>query len=66
MSKLEFTKPEIAYIKSKLYFSDREEEVLDMWLRDYTNKEIAEEISVSVSTVVRIKTKITNKIMKVL
>lgn len=66
MSKLNFTKPEIAYIKSKIYLREDDEKILDLWLIEKTNKEIAAEVNLSASTVARRKDIILKKINKVL
>lgn len=66
MSKLNFTKPEIAYIKSKIYLREDDEKILDLWLVEKTNKEIAAEVKLAVSTVARRKDIILKKINKVL
>lgn len=66
MPRLNFTKPEIAYIKSKIYLSAEDEKILDLWLLEWTTKEIASEMSMSTSTISRRKEKILAKIMKVL
>ena len=66
MSKLNFTKPEIAYIKSKIYLKEEDEKILDLWLLEKTNKEIAKEAHVSTSTVSRRKDVILKKISRVL
>jgi len=66
MSRLNFTKPEVNYIKSKIYLSAEDEKILDLWLLEWTTKEIASELSMSTSTVFRRKEKILAKIMKVL
>lgn len=66
MSKLNFTKPEIAYIKSKIYLREDDEKILDLWLIEKTNKEIATEVKLAVSTVARRKDIILKKINRVL
>jgi DNA-binding NarL/FixJ family response regulator len=66
MSRLNFTKPEIAYIKSKIYLREDDERILDLWLVEKTNKEIAAEVKLAVSTVARRKDIILKKINKVL
>lgn len=66
MSRLNFSKPEVAYIKSKIYLKEEDEKILDLWLIEKTNKEIAAEVKVSVSTVARRKDIIIKKINKVL
>ena len=66
MSRLNFSKPEVAYIKSKIYLKEEDERILDLWLIEKTNKEIAAEVKVSVSTVARRKDIILKKISKIL
>jgi DNA-binding CsgD family transcriptional regulator len=66
MAKLDFTKPEIAAIMSKVYFTEEEEKILDMWLKEKTIEEMAEELILSPSTISRRKAKIIKKITKVL
>lgn len=66
MSRLNFSKPEVAYIKSKIYLKEEDEKILDLWLIEKTNKEISAEVKVSVSTVARRKDIILKKINKVL
>lgn len=66
MSRLNFSKPEVAYIKSKIYLKEEDEKILDLWLIEKTNKEIAAEVKVSVSTVARRKDIILKKISKIL
>ena len=64
MARLDFTKPEIAAIKAKVYFTEMEEKVLDMWLKEMTIEEMAAELITSPSTVSRKKAKIIKKITK--
>lgn len=66
MARLDFTKPEIAAIKAKVYFTEMEEKILDMWLKEMTIEEMAEELITSQSTISRKKAKIIKKITKVL
>ena len=66
MAKLDFTKPEMAVIMSKVYFTEDEEKILDMWLREKTIDEMAEALILSPSTISRKKAKIIKKITKVL
>lgn len=66
MSRLNFSKPEVAYIKSKIYLKEEDEKILDLWLIEKTNKEISAEVKVSVSTVARRKDIILKKINRVL
>lgn len=64
MSRLSFTKPEIAAIKAKVYFTEEEEKILDMWLLEKTIGEMSAALNMSPSTISRKKTKIINKITK--
>ena len=66
MAKLDFTKPEIAAIKAKIYFTEEEEKILDMWLMEKTISEMSEALSMSASSISRKKAKIIKKITKVL
>lgn len=66
MARLDFTKPEIAAIKAKVYFTEMEEKVLDMWLQEMTIEEMARELITSQSTISRKKAKIIKKITKAL
>lgn len=66
MARLSFTKPEIAVIKAKVYFTKEEERILDMWLMEMTINEMSEELCMSTSTISRKKNKIINKITKAL
>ena len=58
--------PEIADIKSKVYFSREEEKILDMWLLEMTISEMSIELNMSESSISRKKKKIIDKITKVL
>ena len=40
MARLEFTKQEIADIKTKIYLSEEENKILDMWLKGCYDIEI--------------------------
>lgn len=64
MPRLSFTKPEIAVIKAKIYFTEEEEKILDMWLLEKTIGEMSVALNMSPSTISRKKTKIINKIAK--
>lgn len=64
MSRLSFTKPEIAAIKAKVYFTEEEEKILDIWLLEKTIGEMSAALNMSPSTISRKKTKIINKIAK--
>ena len=66
MAKLDFTKPEMAVIMSKVYFTEDEEKILDMWLKEKTIDEMAAALILSPSTISRKKAKIIKKITKVL
>lgn len=64
MFKLNFSKNEIADIKSKIYLSEDEEKILDMRLLDYSITKISIEMNMSVRTVNRYISKIKNKIKR--
>lgn len=66
MSKLDFSKQEIADIKSKIYLTDEEEKNLDMWLKGCYDVEIYMKLNISHRTLTRRKTSIKNKIKRVL
>lgn len=66
MSKLDFTKQEIANIKSKIYLSEDEEKILDMWLKGCYDVEIYMKLGLSQRTLTRRKKDIKKKIMRVI
>ena len=66
MAKLDFTKPEIAAIKAKIYLTEDEEKILDMWLMEKTINEMSAALSMSASSISRKKVKIIKKITKAL
>ncbi len=66
MARLSFTKPEIAALKAKVYFTEEEEKILDMWLLEKTIGEMSAALSMSPSSISRKKVKIINKITKAL
>ena len=66
MARLSFTRPEIAVIKAKVYFSAEEEKILDLWLLEKTISEISAELNMSESTISRKKKKIIEKITRAL
>lgn len=66
MARLDFTKPEIAAIKAKVYFTEEEEKILDMWLMEKTINEMSAALNMSASSISRKKVKIIKKITKVL
>lgn len=64
MARLDFTKPEIAVIKAKVYFTEEEEKILDMWLMEKTISEMSAALNMSASSISRKKVKIIKKITK--
>ena len=66
MTKFDFSKQEIADIKSKIYLSEDEEKILDMRLLNYSITQIAMEMNMSDRTVNRNIKKIKDKIKRVL
>lgn len=66
MAKLEFSKPEIEDIKSKVYFTKEELEILDMWLAEEKDVAIYMKLNISHSTLTRKKKKIVTKISRVI
>lgn len=66
MLKFDFTRKEIADIKSKIYLSEEEEKILDMRLLNYSITKMALELNMSEPTVSRRIKNIKNKIKKVL
>lgn len=65
MARLEFTKQEIADIKSKIYLSEEENKILDMWLKGCYDVEIYMKLGISQRTLSRRKRNIKKKIMRV-
>ena len=66
MCRFDFTRKEVEDIKSKVYFDEDEDKVLEMKLRNYSITRIALELKISETTVSRIIRRIKNKIKKVL
>lgn len=66
MTKFDFTKQEIADIKSKIYLSEEEERILDMWLKGCYDTEIYMTLGISQRTLSRRKRNIKKKIMRVI
>ena len=66
MAKLTFTKQEVEIIKSKIYLTDEEEKILDLWLKEATIVETAMKLNMSESTVNRKRKAIINKIKRVI
>lgn len=64
MARLDFTKPEIIAIKAKIYFTEEEEKILDMWLMEKTINEMSAALNMSASSISRKKVKIIKKITK--
>lgn len=66
MMKLEFTKQEAEYIKSKIYLSSIQERILEYRLKEIPIYKMAEKENCSESTINRELNKIKKKIMKVI
>ncbi len=66
MAKLSFTKKEISDIKSKIYLTNEEEQVLDLWLIESTIIETAIKLNMSERSVNRRRKSIINKIKRVI
>lgn len=66
MIKLTFTKQEIADIKSKIYLTDLEDSILEMWLKECSIVEMALKLHTSESTISRRKKSILKKISRVI
>lgn len=60
--KLIYTKQKIDEIKNNIYFSDEEEKVFDLWLRDTSVVETSMKLNISTATVIRRRKSILNKI----
>lgn len=66
MAKLSFSKPEIENIKSKIYLTDEEEQVLELWLKEATIVESALKLHLNERTINRRRKSIINKIKRVI
>ncbi len=66
MFKLNFSKNEIADIKSKIYLSEDEEKILDMRLLNYSITKMAIEMNMSERTINRNIKKIKDKIRRII
>lgn len=66
MTKFDFTKQEIANIKSKIYLSEDEEKILDMRLLNYSITKMAIEMNMSERTINRNIKNIKDKIRRVI
>lgn len=64
MSKLNYTKNEVEFFKSQIYFTEDEEKVLEMWLLDKSIVEMSMKLNTSTATISRRKKSIKNKIDK--
>lgn len=62
--KLFYNVDEINFIKSKVYFTSLEEQVLDMWLKGSTIVESSMKLNISISSVNRRRKSILKKIEK--
>ena len=62
MSKLNYTRNEIEFIKSQIYFTEDELQILDMWLLDKSIVEMSIKLNISTATVSRRKNSIKKKI----
>ena len=67
MAKLEFTKDEVEYIKSKAYFNEQELEILDEWLKDNLSfVQMCDKFKISSATLSKRKRNIRKKIKRVI
>ncbi len=67
MTKFEFTKPEVAIIKSKIYLTGIQEKIFDMKMEgNLTEYGMAIELGVSESTITYQWKKVVQKILKVI
>lgn len=66
MAKLSFSKLEIENIKSKIYLTDEEEQVLELWLKEATIVESAMKLHLNERTINRRRKSIINKIKRVI
>ena len=60
--KLLYTREQVEEIKNKIYLTDEEEKVFDMWLRDCSIIETSMKLNISPTTVTRRRTMIMKKI----
>lgn len=66
MAKLSFTKKEIENIKSQIYLTKEEEQVLEFWLKEATIIETSIKLNMSERTVCRRRKSITSKMKRVI
>ena len=66
MFKLEFSQPEIAEMKKKLYLTERQERILDYRMKEYSITKMADLEFVGESTISRELRKIKRKIMRII
>ena len=64
MAKLFFTKKEVENIKEKVYLTDEESQVLDMWLKEATIIESSIKLNLSERTISRRRKSILKKIRR--
>ena len=65
MGKFNYTRKEIDFIKSQIYLTSEEEQILDMWLLDKSIVETALKLNMSERTVCRKRKSIITKIKRV-
>lgn len=65
MVKLNFTRKDIDFIKSQIYLTDEEEQILDMWLLNKSIVETSLKLNMSERTVSRRRKIIMDKINKI-
>ena len=63
--KLDYTKQQVEEFKQKLYFTNNEIKILEMWLYEYSNVQMALKMNMSTATISRIKKNILDKIKRV-
>ena len=66
MAKLSFTKKEVEDIKSKIYLTEEENKILELWLREATIIETSMKLNMSERTINRKRKSILNKIKRVI
>ena len=65
MVKLNFTKREVEIIKSQIYLTEEESQILELWLNEYSIVEISFKLNMSERTISRRKESILRKILRV-
>lgn len=66
MVKFNYTKKEIEFIKSQIFLTDDEEEILDMWLLGKSIVETSLKLNMSERTICRKRKSILEKIKRVI